>query len=858
MNKDQEYQKYFPVRPEATPTIYAYEYTDVPTHKGFLKVGYTTRTAQERVAEQEVTRGFKYRIVFSEPAMYFDGVNYFSDHNVHHVLEKKGFSRKEGTREWFRCTLDELKAAYIAVRDRTDNVENRTESFPMRWEQEEAVLKAMEYYESVAKDKGIRARFLWNAKMRFGKTFAAYQLARHMEFTRVLILTFKPAVEDAWRSDLCTHKDFEGWQFISRNSNLTYDTADKLKPIVCFGSFQDYLGVDKSSGIVKPKPRNEWVHEVDWDLVIFDEYHFGAWRDKAQQLVKQEDEEAYDEEAYDDLYNEEKMEEYKTEVDNACTDKEDFLRIKTSRFLYLSGTPFRAFREGEFGDEQIYSWTYSDEQRKKKEWKGPYDNPYEELPEMVMMTYKIPETIREIALKGEFNEFDLNVFFSAEGEGDKAKFKHEDYVQKWLNLIRGANIDKESDNVKLGGMPFFDNRLLSILTHTLWFLPSVAACEAMENLLKQRNNTFFQDYEIIVCAGNRVGNGVKALKPVQDKMRDPLKSKTITLTCGKLTTGITVPPWTGIFMLLNLSSPETYFQSAFRVQSPWKITTDTGKQEIMKRVCYVFDFALDRALRQIYDYSCKLTIEGGDEKKVEEFLNFLHVIAYDEGGMEKIEASAVLEHAMSGLTESSLIRSWKSRLLVNVDNETLSKFLENAEAMKILMGIEQFRKLTLKDKKDFNVNDAIETIIKKSKEVKQAKANVEDLPPKEKKKITEIEKENKKKRDEIRERLIWFLNRIPIFMYLSEYRETQLEDVITQTEPEIFKRVTGMSVDDFKVLLKLNVFNSLRIDNAVGNFKRYEDSSLSYTGIINPYESSFDLGEYRRLYSSQQVSMERR
>jgi hypothetical protein len=282
------------------------------------------------------------------------------------------------------------------------------------------------------------------------------------------------------------------------------------------------------------------------------------------------------------------------------------LPITTSHYLFLSGTPFRAINSGEFIEDQIYNWTYSDEQRAKEAWGDSSDNPYAAMPRMVMLTYRIPDSIRQIALQGEFDEFDLNVFFSAKGKGKDAKFVYENEVQKWLDLIRGSFLPASVDDMKLGQdkrppMPFSDTRLLNVLCHTFWFLPNVASCQAMHHLLKQKQNTFFHSYAINVCAGARAGIGVDALEPVQKSMGDPLSTKTITLSCGKLTTGVTVRPWTGIFMLRNLKSPETYFQAAFRVQNPWEITTGAGTKEIMKHECYLFDFALDRALKQISD-----------------------------------------------------------------------------------------------------------------------------------------------------------------------------------------------------------------------------------------------------------------
>lgn len=837
-------KEFFPLRPNAQPMIYAYEDSN-PEYQGLLKVGYTAVDVEKRVDQQYPTKrpdGKKpYRIVFAKSAMYSDGTS-FTDHDVHRILKKRGFPSVGG--EWFRCTVNEVHAAYIAVKDRIDNQENRTRDFGMRPEQEEAVSKTIEYFKTASKERGTRtAKFLWNAKMRFGKTFAAYQLAKKMGFHRVLVLTFKPAVQSAWEEDLKTHVDFEGWQFVCRGV-MTYEEADKTRPIVCFGSFQDYLGTNDSGGI---KAKNEWVHTTNWDLVIFDEYHFGAWRESAKKLFEQEDEDTYD--ALD-------IEKYKQEeADNAYN--ETFLPITTSRYLYLSGTPFRAINSGEFIEDQIYNWTYSDEQRAKENWGDAPDNPYASLPRMVMMTYKIPDSIRQIAMQGEFDEFDLNVFFSAKGKGDEARFVYEDEVQKWLDLIRGAYLGTTIDDLKLGAkkpeMPYSNSRLLSILTHTLWFLPNVASCFAMKNLLAQKQNTFFNDYKVNVSAGSAAGIGADALEPVLRSMGNPLETKTITLSCGKLTTGVTVKPWTGIFMLRNLSSPETYFQAAFRVQSPWEIAAGSGNKEIMKHECYVFDFALDRALRQISDYSCRLNIdETNPEKKVEEFIHFLPVIAYDGSTMKQISASDILDITMAGTSATLLARRWESALLVNVDNETLSRLMANEDAMRALMSIEGFRSL----------NSDIQTIINLSDAVKKAKSKGEKLTPKEKKELTDDEKEYKSKRKMIQEKLIKFATRVPVFMYLSDYREYSLKDVITQLEPGLFKKVTGLNVKDFELLVSLNVFNGPLMNDAVYKFKRYEDSSLSYTGIdkhegenVGGYDTVLTSDEYKNLFASQQLSM---
>lgn len=823
-------REFFPPRPKSRPTIYAYEDTN-PQYAGLLKVGYTTVDAQSRVAQQYPTKRPgkpPYRIVLEEPAMRSDGT-VFTDHDVHRMLRLNGIRNAEG--EWFRCTVAQVQAATIAVRTGQLNEENRSLDFTMRPEQEAAVEKTAAYFASWRREKRNKNKpphFLWNAKMRFGKTFAAYQLAKKMGWRKVLVLTFKPAVQSAWEEDLKCHVDFKGWQFISPGG-LSYEDADKKKPFVCFGSFQDYLGRNSSTGGIKTK--NEWVHTTNWDCVILDEYHYGAWRANAKELFEAEDkkEAAFGEgEGIDDF-------------------DEDTLPITTDGYLYLSGTPFRAIASGEFIEEQIYNWTYSDEQRAKRDWKGP-TNPYAALPRMVLLTYQIPDAIREIAMQGEFNEFDLNVFFSAEGLGEQAKFKYEDEVQKWLDLIRGAFMPTSIDNLKLGAqkppMPFSDARLLNVLSHTFWFLPSVAACHAMRNLLAKKQNRFYYDYKVIVAAGGAAGIGVAALPPVLEAMDDPLTTTTITLSCGKLTTGVTVRPWAGILMLRNSSSPETYFQAAFRVQSPWTVRNPDGAspnaEQIIKEECYVFDFDPDRALRQIADYSCRLNVnEASPEKKVEEFISFLPVLAYDGSSMKQIDAAGILDMAMSGTTATLLARRWESALLVNVDNDTLRRLMGNKKAMDALMSIEGFR----------NLNQKIETIINKSDAVKKARkeANDEELSAKEKKALTEEEKEYKSLRKQIQEKLIKFATRVPIFMYLTDYRERTLKDVITQLEPGLFKKVTGLTVRDFELLVSLGVFNSALMNDAVYKFKRYEDASLSYTGI-NKHEGE-DIGLYDTVLS---------
>ncbi len=814
-------------KPQARLRIYAYSIDDA-AHAGLLKIGQTARDVRQRVAEQLRTAAINnYRIELEEPAERDDG-SLFSDHDVRKALEAKGFERVQG--EWVRCTVEDVRTAIAELRTGKKFSGTHHLDFPMRREQEEAVNAALQYFESRwAEDKNAEPRFLWNAKMRFGKTFATYQLAKKMAAKRVLVVTFKPAVEDSWRSDLESHVDFDGWQFLSRKSGRTPKDIDPDKPVVYFGSFQDLLGRDRQGNI---KQHNRWIHEINWDLVVFDEYHFGAWRDTAQELFEGEDEEVRKKESK--LEYASSLEQVNEEL-STWSHEEDFLPITTRAYLYLSGTPFRALATGEFIEEQIFNWTYTDEQRAKVEFAKAYPdepNPYAALPEMRLLTYQMPDELLAIASQGEFDEFDLNEFFAATGRGEDARFKHKNDVQKWLDIIRGQYFPKEAEALKAGKRPpwpYSDVRLLPYLQHSFWFLPNVAACHAMANLLKERQNTFWRDYKVIVAAGAEAGIGLEALKPVRRAIGSGFDTKTITLSCGKLTTGVTVPQWSAILMLRNLKSPETYFQAAFRVQSPWVIRNPEGddpkKELILKPVCYVFDFAPTRALRQLADYGIGLSPnEQNPENAVRELVNYLPVLAYDGANMTQIDAGGILDIAIAGTSATLLARKWESALLVNVDNDTLRRILDNPEAMAAVERIEGWRSL------GDNVIEAIINQSEKIKELKKKKPN-EGLTPEEKKELTEEEKEFRSKRKMVQEKLIKFATRIPAFMYLTDFRENTLQDVITKLEPELFKTVTGLTVEDFHLLVQLRVFNTELMNQAVFAFRRYEDASLRYTGI---------------------------
>lgn len=813
---------------ELRPRIYAYSIAD-KAHAGLLKVGQTSRDVKKRVGEQlKTARIQNYTIELDESAEREDG-SIFTDHEVRAALSKRGFE-KDGL-EWMRCTVADVKTVMAELRTGQKFEGTHHEDFPMRDEQRAAVEKTHDYFHSIWKeDMHAVPRFLWNAKMRFGKTFATYQLAKKLGAKRVLVVTFKPAVEDAWQTDLESHVDFAGWQYLSRNHGSDPSEVTSRKPLVYFGSFQDLLGRDDAGNI---KPRNEWLHTLNWDLVVFDEYHFGAWRETAKELFEGEEAAVAKKEA--------KLE-YAAGLENMNEDltllsekETDFLPITTKAYLYLSGTPFKALATGEFIEEQIFNWTYTDEQRAKEAFanKNPGKrNPYGALPQMRLLTYQMPEELLAIASGGEFDEFDLNAFFEASGTGKAAKFTHKSDVQKWLDIIRGNYAPRAIEHLKTGTRPPFpysDVRLLPYLQHSFWFLPNVAACHAMANLLAEKHNVFWHDYAVVVAAGASAGIGLEALPPVRRAIGSGFDSKTITLSCGKLTTGVTVPQWSSILMLRNLKSPETYFQAAFRVQSPWSIKNPNGdnpnEEEILKPVCFVFDFAPTRALRQLSEYGIGLAPnEPNPENAVKDLVSFLPVLAYDGANMTQIDAGGILDIAMAGTSATLLARKWESALLVNVDNDTLRRIMDNADAMAAVERIEGWRALG---------DNVLETIINKSEKIKdlKKKAKEGELTKGEKKELSDEEKEFKSKRKLVQEKLIKFATRIPAFMYLTDFRENTLQDVITKIEPELFETVTGLTVADFHLLVRLKVFNTEQMNAAVFAFRRYEDASLRYTGI---------------------------
>lgn len=832
------------LRPEADyPWIYAYttpEEATVPwkgARQGFglLKVGYTSGDYKRRVAEQFPTkspRTDRYQIVFAEKAVTLSGF-FFKDHAVHARLVERGIYRIKGT-EWFECSAEELRAVVLEIQIEKPLQLDRFLDYEMRPEQEVAVNVTAEYFRSVnpANDGGRPPHYLWNAKMRFGKTFAAYHLAKEMGWTKILVLTFKPAVLGEWQSQLEQHVDFEGWQFIGgkdRPANINVD-----QPYCWFLSFQDVGG--KHNG--KIKERLEPVYATEWDCIILDEYHFGSWNDRTKNL--------YDRESVSQIKTVIARDTDLDEVASVGIDViEDESPLKTKHYLYLTGTPFRALTNGEFLENQIFTWSYADEQREKVNWTdSEKENPYAELPQMVMLTYELPSSAREVALKGELNEFDLNEFFRATpiNKDDIAlgfEFVHGTEVQQWLSMVRGQYREEDYEpapGIEAPLAPFANSELTGYLNHTLWYLPSVGACRAMESALKSPQNMFFRDYEIVVAAGTKIGIGAEAVKSVKSVIGSGLTNKTITLTFAKLVTGVSIPPWSGVFMLRNTSNPESYFQTVFRVQTPWTLRNSDGKDPnsrlILKDRCYVFDYAPNRALKFISEYAERIDI--GDDRRLEarvaEFVKFLPVLAYDGSKMREINATEILSISSSGIGTAMLTRRWQDRRMVVINNLTLEKLIQQPDLVQALQEVEQFRALDL--------SQTLLKVISTEKALNPLKKDRKPLSDSQKK----SDRESKDLKKELREKLMWFVARIPVFMYLTDYREQEFNDVIRHLETSLFTRVTGLKLSDFDKLCELGVFNKRALSYSIFQFRLAEEGSLKYAGVdrTSPRIGGFD------------------
>ena len=806
-----------PLPDTSAKRIYAYR-LNLAELAGLIKVGETERAVSSRVKEQVNTAGLSdaAEILMDEPAVTADGRT-FRDSDVHAVLKRmEGVTHQTdgGGVEWFKCSIEQVRSAYNSVYAGEAFNRVRDKKFGLRDEQTRAIEMTDAYFAAALAEER-EPRFLWNAKMRFGKTFTAYHLAKRRKAKRVLVVTYKPAVEDAWQTDLETHTDFEGWEFFSRSSDIDPSVISAATPLVCFSSLQDLRGRTEDGAI---KTHNQWIHEVVWDLVIVDEYHYGAWNDASRDLLSGEVGGGEAELAYalgGDVGE---------EVQNDLIDRLD--NIKGQVFLCLSGTPFRAMASNEFSDDQIFNWTYTDEQRAKEEFtaKNPGKwNPYAALPQMNLLVYELPEKLREVAIGGKRNEFDLNTFFAATGNGKRASFTHKDQVQGWLDWLRGQDMDavvRALGSSMAKPFPYADTNVLRYLNHSAWFLPSVASVFAMRNLLaEQQNSAFWGQFTVLPVAGTQAGVGLASLPPVRKAIRNGYDTKTITITCGKLLTGVTLPQWSAILMLNNLESPESYFQAAFRVQSPWSVWnpdgTDPNEEKVVKPACLVLDFAPTRALRLFVDYGMRLGDGTNADNDVRELSKYLPVLGFDGTRMQAVDVDKIIDTAFQ--TTNIDTRRMQSKRFIHPHASKLELLSEDVR--RALARVTKLRSDGSADDKPNLINETPEL---KEGEGKSGSSGEGGHSDDEESNLTE---------DDLEKRLSFLATRINAFMYLSEDIEKNLHDVLSTEEEDLFRIVMELQRDEMAALVSAGLFNEQAMRYAIHQFRRADVASFGYTGL---------------------------
>lgn len=625
------------------PMIYAYNTPGVTYHEGWTKIGYTEKqTVSQRINQQAHTVGIKWELAWQDNAMFKDGSGeYFTDREFHTYLESEAKIEREKGTEWFKIDGRDSQN-YFNRFSRRENIEQSEEkcTYTLRKEQQEAVIMTKEYFENGGSE------FLWNAKPRFGKTLASYDLVCEMGFTKVLIVTNRPSIANSWADDF---RRFIGWRdnlcFVSDTDALKdkpgvmtrdeytkaimlLDDAD-LKGMVAFESLQGLKGSVYFGGDYK---KLKWMSDLEFDLLIVDEAQEG--------------------------------------VDTIRTDRA-FSNITRKYTLYLSGTPFKALANEQFAPNQIFNWSYADEQEAKEKWDRNDYNPYEALPRLTMYTYQLSNMIydkikRGMQLPDEEGSvdfaFDLNEFFMTSESG---KFIHEEEIRKFLHALSTQE-----------RYPFSTPELRGELSHTLWILNRVNSAKALAKLLKE--DEVFGEYHVVLATGDGKLGKEEENESSYNKVKTAIAEydKTITLSVGQLTVGVTVPEWSGVLMLCNMKSPSSYMQAAFRAQNPC-ILTRNG-QRYRKETAYIFDFDPARTLIIFDEFANNLspdTVSGNgtsDERKdnIKRLLNFFPVLGEDEEGtMEELDAAAVLSIPRKIKSQEVVRRGFLSNFLFqNISN----------------------------------------------------------------------------------------------------------------------------------------------------------------------------------------------
>lgn len=644
----------------ALPQIYAYTTPEIARHDGWTKIGYTEQDVETRVKQQTQTANVYYVIHWHGNATFEDTGETFRDTDFHGYLKKLDVANEPDT-EWYEIEPAPAKARFYEFRENHGILDTSSViEYRLRAEQE----KASQLTAAFARSHE-RGEFLWNAKPRFGKTLTAYDLVKRLGAQTVLIVTNRPAIANSWYEDYVKFFGPEsGYYFISDTSALSGKphvvprqqwaaaasddkTAGRSRSFIEFVSLQDLKGALDFGG---KYDKLEHVAKIDWDVLIIDEAHEG-------------------------------VDTFKTDV--------AFDHIKRKFTLHLSGTPFKAIANEKFPSDAIYNWTYADEQQAKRDWDdASLPNPYADLPRLNMFTYQMSDIIagevqRGCDIDGETVEyaFDLNEFFATNANG---YFLHNDDVDRFLDALTTQR-----------KFPFSTPELRDELRHTFWMLNRVDSARALAKKLKK--HPVFKDYEIVLAAGDGKLDDEDESVRAFDKVREAIASndRTITLSVGQLTTGVTVPEWTAVLMLSNMKSPSLYMQAAFRAQNPCLFNVN-GKF-LRKENAYVFDFDPARTLTIFEEFANDLytdTASGGGtlesrKKRIRTLLNFFPVIGEDENGeMVELDAERVLSIPRKIRSREVVRRGFMSDFLFqNISNI----FRAPAEVIEVLQRFEPYK-----------------------------------------------------------------------------------------------------------------------------------------------------------------------
>lgn len=677
------------------PQIYSYTLPDLPANEGSQKIGYTERkNVDDRIYEQTHTAAFQLNPIklWSAPAFFSDNITDFNDKAFHSFLKKSGIENKVDLgKEWFyfNGTPEKSKQLFNSFRENGFSALQSTVKkidYELRSEQLEAVKRAKNYFENHK-----NGEFLWNAKPRFGKTLATYDLAKKIEANKVLIVTNRPAIANSWFDDF--EQFIDGYNFISETSSLSnrptitrkqYIESGSDKPQITFLSLQDLKGSKYFGG---NHDKLQWIANLEWDLLVIDEAHEG--------------------------------------IDTDRTDAA-FDIVKRKRTLHLSGTPFKALANSKFDKEAIFNWTYLDEQKIKRAEIEEYEiGDHTDLPNLRLYTYRISQMVAQEVNEGIDIEnqtrdfaFDLNEFFATKNH----KFVHEAEVKQFLDNLTSNN-----------KYPFSTSELRDELKHTFWYVGNrVESVKALEQLLKQ--NDIFKEYKIIVAAGDGKSfddeeNDFNGNEKSFDKVKKAIaeNDKTITLSCVQLTTGVTVKEWSAVLMLTDIKSSPLYMQAAFRAQNPYKFI-DNGQLKV-KESAYLFDFAPTRVL-EIYDefangLNPKATngeiTEKERKENIKELLNFFPVISEDiNGQMIELDAEKVLTFP-NALAATEIVKArFMTNLLFNDNIKDVFHFPKEVEEILNKMPVEKNKRVEVA-KKELDLDNARKTNNEKSKKINENK-----------------------------------------------------------------------------------------------------------------------------------------